>query len=144
MATKSNTKKNINTTKSASGGSIAKKKAHAHVTSGRLYIKATFNNTLVTFTDTQGRVVLWTSTGGVGFKGTRKSTPFAATTTIEEAARKAKERGLKELQVYIKGPGPGRDAALRVLRNSGFEISQITDLTPIPHNGCRPSRPRRV
>lgn len=114
------------------------------VPSGRMYVKATFNSTIVTFTDPKGNVVSWASTGSVGFKGTRKSTPFAATTTIEEAVKKAKERGLNQVEVYIKGPGPGRDAVLRVLRNTGFDITQIADVTPIPHNGCRPKKPRRV
>src|SRR3990167_4649895 len=109
-----------------------------------MYVKATFNNTLITFTDSKGNVVSWTNTGNVGFKGTRKSTPYAATTTIEESVRKAKERGLSAIDVFIKGPGPGRDAVLRVLRNSGLDISMIADLTPIPHNGCRPKKQRRV
>ena len=114
------------------------------VTNGRLYIKASFNNTLVTFTDERGNVVTWANTGSVGFKGARKSTPFAATTTIEEAVKKAKEKGMTTLSVFIKGPGPGRDAVLRVLRNAGFSIKQVADITPIPHNGCRPKKPRRV
>lgn len=129
MATKA-----VKTTKSAS----------QLVTTGRMYIKATFNNTLVTFTDSHGNVISWTNTGSLGFKGTRKSTPYAATTTIEEGIRKVKERGLNSIDVYIKGPGPGRDAVLRVLRNSGLDISMIADITPIPHNGCRPKKPRRV
>lgn len=114
------------------------------VPSGRMYVKATFNSTIVTFTNPKGEVISWASTGSVGFKGTRKSTPFAATTTIEEAVRKAKERGLSQVDVFIKGPGPGRDAAMRVLRNAGFDIGAISDVTPIPHNGCRPKKPRRV
>ena len=105
---------------------------------------ATFNNTLVTFTDIQGNTIAWSSTGKVGFKGSRKATPYAATTAIEQALTRAKERGLKETEVYIKGPGPGRDAALRVLRGSGLKITQIADITPIPHNGCRPKKRRRV
>ena len=109
-----------------------------------MYIKATFNNTLVTFTDDRGNVISWTNTGSVGFKGTRKSTPYAATTTIEEAIKKAKEKGINSIQVYVKGPGPGRDAVLRVLRNSGLDINMIADVTPIPHNGCRPKKPRRA
>lgn len=121
-----------------------KKQATQLVTSGRMYIKATFNNTLITFTDPKGNVISWTNTGNVGFKGTRKSTPYAATTTIEESIRKAKERGINAIEVYIKGPGPGRDAVLRVLRNSGLDINLLADVTPIPHNGCRPKKPRRV
>lgn len=121
-----------------------KKKTFTPVSSGRMYVRATFNNTLVTFTDLKGQVITWSNTGLVGFKGTRKSTPYAATTTIEEAVRKAKEKGISQVEVYIKGPGPGRDAALRVLRGSGLNITQIADITPIPHNGCRPKKPRRV
>jgi small subunit ribosomal protein S11 len=109
-----------------------------------MYVKATFNNTQVTFTDPEGNVIAWATTGTLGFKGTRKSTPYAATTTIEDAVRSAKEKGISSVSVYIKGPGPGRDASLRVLRNAGLEITQIADITPIPHNGCRPKKPRRV
>jgi small subunit ribosomal protein S11 len=114
------------------------------VDQGRMYVKATFNNTIVTFTDTKGQVIAWSNTGTTGFKGARKSTPFAATTTIEDAIKKAKERGVQSVDVYIKGPGPGRDAALRVLRGSGLGVNMIADITPIPHNGCRPKKPRRV
>ena len=114
------------------------------VDQGRMYVKSTFNNTLVTFTDLNGQVIAWSSTGTAGFKGTRKSTPYAATTTIEDAVRKARERGLSSVEGFIKGPGPGRDAALRVLRSSGLNVSMIADVTPIPHNGCRPKKPRRV
>lgn len=114
------------------------------VDQGRMYVKATFNNTIVTFTDTKGQVIAWSNTGTTGFKGARKSTPFAATTTIEDAIKKAKERGMQSVDVYIKGPGPGRDAALRVLRGSGLGVNMIADITPIPHNGCRPKKPRRV
>jgi small subunit ribosomal protein S11 len=133
------TTKTKNTTKATSGKSTPQL-----TTSGRMYIKATFNNTLVTFTDDRGNVISWTNTGSVGFKGTRKSTPYAATTTIEEAIKKAKEKGINSIQVYVKGPGPGRDAVLRVLRNSGLDINMIADVTPIPHNGCRPKKPRRA
>jgi small subunit ribosomal protein S11 len=135
MATQ--TTKPIKTTKSS-------KKTTRVVDQGRMYVKASFNNTLVTFTDLAGQVLAWSSTGTAGFKGTRKSTPFAATTTIEEAVRKARERGISSVEVFIKGPGPGRDAALRVLRSSGLNVSMIADITPIPHNGCRPKKPRRV
>lgn len=133
------TTKTKNTTKPAGSKSTPQL-----TTSGRMYIKATFNNTLVTFTDDGGNVISWTNTGSVGFKGTRKSTPYAATTTIEEAIKKAKEKGINSIQVYVKGPGPGRDAVLRVLRNSGLDINMIADVTPIPHNGCRPKKPRRA
>jgi small subunit ribosomal protein S11 len=114
------------------------------VTEGRLYIKATFNNTIVTITDDKGNVISWNTTGKTGFKGARKSTPYAATTTIEAAVNEAKTKGLNSVAVFIKGPGPGRDAVLRVLRNSQLEIISIADVTPIPHNGCRPKKPRRV
>jgi small subunit ribosomal protein S11 len=111
---------------------------------GRIYITATFNNTLISVADQKGNTVLWGSTGKVGFKGSRKSTPFAATTAVKAVIDEAKRRGLKEAECYIKGPGPGRDAALRVLRASGIRITLIADVTPIPHNGCRPKKKRRV
>lgn len=114
------------------------------VSKGRMYVKATFNNTIVNFTDDKGNTIASVSTGQVGFKGTRKSTPYAATTTLQEAVKQAKEKGLKSVEVFIKGPGPGRDSALRVLRNAGLEIIKISDVTPIPHNGCRPKKTRRV
>jgi len=114
------------------------------VAKGRIYITATFNNTLVTITDDDGNTICWSSTGKVGFKGSRKSTPFAATTAVEEAIKKARLQGFNEAKVYIKGPGPGRDAALRVLRASGIKVSMIADITPISHNGCRPKKRRRV
>jgi small subunit ribosomal protein S11 len=110
----------------------------------RAYIKASFNNTLVTFTNQEGKVVCWGSTGTAGFKGARKSTPFAATTTVEAAAKKALANGIKEVEVRIKGPGPGRDAALRALRAAGLRMNLIADVTPIPHNGSRPKKRRRV
>jgi small subunit ribosomal protein S11 len=112
------------------------------VEQGRIYVLATFNNTLVTVTDEFGNTLTWSATGEVGFKGSRKSTPFAATTAIEQAINTAKDRGLREAAVYIKGPGPGRDAALRVLRNSGIKITAMYDVTPIPHNGTRSKKPR--
>lgn len=125
---------------------MAKKKSAATFKSGQghLYITATFNTTKVTFTNPQGDVVCWSNTGNCGFKGAKRSTPFAATTVIGDGLKKAKELGLSELAVFIKGPGPGRDAAMRVLKTAGIEISQIADITPIPHNGCRPKKPRRV
>ncbi len=112
--------------------------------SGRLCLTATFNNTLVSITDDQGNVVVWGSSGHAGFKGARKSTPFAATTAIDQVINKAKAFGLQRVRVYIKGPGPGRDAVLRVLRASGLKITLIADVTPIAHNGCRPKKRRRV
>jgi len=112
------------------------------VTDGRIYILATFNNTVVTITDTSGNVVGWSSTGKVGFKGSRKSTPFAATQAITAAVDAAKLQGLRTAAVYIKGPGPGRDAALRVLRSIGIKVTEMLDVTPIPHNGTRAKKPR--
>lgn len=111
---------------------------------GKVFINATFNNTLVSFTDMEGKVLCWGSTGSCGFKGTRKSTPYAATTAVDRVAKKAQEKGITEIEVYIKGPGPGRDAALRALRAVGLKMSLIADVTPIPHNGPRPRKRRRV
>lgn len=119
-------------------------KPKREIQSARVYVAATFNNTIVTFTDLMGKTICWESSGSAGFKGARKSTPFAATTTVEKAARKARELGVKELEVYIKGPGPGREAALRALKAAGFRMSLIADVTPIPHNGPRPKKRRRV
>ncbi len=110
----------------------------------KVYINATFNNTLITFTDQEGKTLCWGSTGTLGFKGTRKSTPYAATTAVEAVAKKAQSLGVAEIEVYIKGPGPGRDAALRALRAVGLKMSLIADVTPIPHNGPRPRKRRRV
>jgi small subunit ribosomal protein S11 len=111
---------------------------------GRVYITATFNNTLVTITDASGNTVCWGSAGASGFKGARKSTPFAATSAVEMVARKAQMMGIREVEVYIKGPGAGRDAALRALKSVGLSITLIADVTPIPHNGVRPKKKRRV
>lgn len=111
---------------------------------GRVYVTATFNNTLVAVTDKEGKVLFWSSAGAAGFKGARKSTPYAATSAIEAVAKKAKTAGLSSVEVYLKGPGPGRDTAVRALRSQGFEITQIADVTPIPHNGVRPKKKRRV
>jgi small subunit ribosomal protein S11 len=110
----------------------------------KVYITATFNNTLITITDQKGDTVSWSSTGSVGFKGARKSTPYAATTAVEAAARKAMAKGIKEVEVYIKGPGPGRDAALRALHAVGLKMNLIADVTPMPHNGPRAKKKRRV
>lgn len=110
---------------------------------GRMYIKATFNTTYVSFTDEKGNVLCWSSAGTSGFKGARRSTPFAATTIIEDGLKKAKAANLSSVDCFIKGPGPGRDAVLRVLKNSNIEVNTIADITPIPHNGCRPKKPRR-
>ena len=113
------------------------------VTKGSLYVSATFNNTLVSITDEKGNVLCWESTGGSGFSGSRKSTPYAATITIENAINKAKNNyGMNQMDVYLKGPGPGRDVALRVLRAQGIKVNLIADLTPVPHNGTRPRKAR--
>ncbi len=119
------------------------RKEQRRVEKGKIYILATFNNTLLTITDVQGNTVCWGSSGTAGFKGARKSTPFAATATINKVISKARVLGLREVEVFIKGPGPGRDAVLRVLRNSRLKVSLIADVTPIPHNGCRPKKKRR-
>lgn len=111
---------------------------------GRVYVTATFNNTLVTITDMNGNTICWGSSGTAGFKGARKSTPFAATTAVETVARRAQNTGIREVEVYIKGPGSGRDAALRALKLVGLQISLIADVTPIPHNGVRAKKKRRV
>src|SRR3989344_3125540 len=111
---------------------------------GKVFITATFNNTLATFTDSAGNVLAWGSAGAAGFKGARRATPFAATTAVETAARKAMAKGLKDVEVYLKGPGSGRDAALRALRAVGMKMSLIADVTPMPHNGARPNKRRRV
>ncbi len=111
---------------------------------GRVYVTATFNNTLVTITDASGNVIAWGSSGASGFKGARKATPFAATTAVEATARKAQAAGIKEVEVYLKGPGSGRDAALRALKAAGMKLSLIADVTPMPHNGARPKKRRRV
>jgi len=111
---------------------------------GRVYITATFNNTLVTITDEKGNTIYWGSSGLVGFKGARRATPYAATTAVEAVARKVQEAGMREIEVYVKGPGAGRDAALRALKAVGLSIVLIADVTPIPHNGVRPKKKRRV
>ena len=111
---------------------------------GQAHIQATFNNTIVTLTDPNGNVLSWGSAGAQGFKGSRKSTPYAAQVTAESAARKAMDHGLRQVDVYVKGPGSGREAAIRSLQSSGLSVTSITDVTPIPHNGCRPPKRRRV
>lgn len=111
---------------------------------GKVYISASFNNTLVTVTNMQGETLVWGSSGASGFKGTRRATPYAATTAVEKVLDKAKSFGVNEVEVYIKGPGPGRDAALRAIRSTGVKISLIADVTPVPHNGPRPKKKRRV
>ena len=121
-----------------------KKKSRRLVNEGIVHIHSTFNNTIVTITDPQGGTVSWASAGTVGFKGSRKGTPFAAQLAAESAARKAQEFGMRVVQVYVKGPGAGRESALRSLQQAGFQIHVIRDVTPIPHNGCRPPKRRRV
>jgi len=115
-----------------------------NIVSGIAFVQATFNNTIVTITDPAGNVVTWASAGSVGFKGSRKSTPFAAQTAAENAAQKAMAHGMKQVRVYVRGPGAGREAAIRSLQAAGLEVTAITDVTPIPHNGCRPPKRRRV
>ncbi len=124
--------------------SSKKKKVKKNIPIGNAYIYASFNNTIVTFTDKKGNVVAWSSGGVVGFKGSRKGTPFAAQLAAEDAAKKAMDNGLKTIDVFVNGPGGGREASLRVFGTSGFKILTIKDTTPIPHNGCRPPKARRV
>ena len=121
-----------------------KKKVKKNVQSGIAHIQSTFNNTIVTITDVSGNVVAWSSAGVRGFKGSRKSTPFAAQLAAEDAAKKAMDHGMRQVTVFVKGPGAGRESALRALQAAGFKISLIRDVTPIPHNGCRPPKRRRV
>ena len=120
------------------------KKEKKKIADGKAYIQATFNNTIVTITDTMGNTISWASAGGLGFKGAKKSTPFAAQTTAEAAAQKAMEQGLRELSVFVKGPGVGSEAAIRAFGVLGLRVRSIKDITPIPHNGCRPPKKRRV
>ena len=122
----------------------AKKKVKKNVQSGVVHIQSTFNNTIVTITDVSGNVVAWSSAGVRGFKGSRKSTPFAAQLAAEDAAKKAMEHGMRQVSVLVQGPGAGRESALRALQQAGFKVTLIRDVTPIPHNGCRPPKRRRV
>lgn len=121
-----------------------KKKVRRSVDKGQAHIRSTFNNTIITLTDMEGNVLSWSSGGNVGYKGSRKSTPFAAQMAAESAAKEAMEHGLREVEVYVKGPGAGRESAIRSLQSAGLEVSLIKDETPIPHNGCRPPKRRRV
>ena len=132
MANKSLTKKTV------------ARRNRKNIERGAAHIHSSFNNTIVSITDVAGNVISWGSAGGLGFKGSRKSTPFAAGEVAELAAKKAREHGLKTVEVYVKGPGSGREAAIRALQTAGLEISSIKDVTPIPHNGCRPPKRRRV
>lgn len=121
-----------------------KRRERKNIERGAAHIKSTFNNTIVTITDVQGNAVSWASAGGLGFRGSRKSTPFAAQTAADTAAKTAMDHGMKTVEVFVKGPGSGREAAIRALQAAGLEISMIKDVTPIPHNGCRPPKRRRV
>jgi small subunit ribosomal protein S11 len=121
-----------------------KRKERKNITSGVAHVNASFNNTKITITDAQGNAISWSSSGAMGFKGSRKSTPYAAQVAAEDAARKASEHGMRTLEVEVTGPGSGRESALRALQAAGFTITSIRDVTPIPHNGCRPPKRRRV
>ena len=125
-------------------GSKTKKKVRKNIQSGLAHIQSTFNNTIVTISDLQGNVVSWSSSGSKGFKGSRKSTPFAAQLAAEDAGRRAMEHGMNTIKVFVKGPGAGREAALRALAQVGLRVTLIRDVTPVPHNGCRPPKRRRV
>ncbi|MDR2877099.1 MAG: 30S ribosomal protein S11 [Chromatiales bacterium] len=126
------------------GTARTRKRVKKNVVDGVAHVHASFNNTIVTITDMQGNTLAWVSAGASGFKGSRKSTPFAAQVAAERAGEKVKEFGMKNIEVRVKGPGPGRDSAVRALHTSGFKVSSISDVTPIPHNGCRPPKKRRV
>jgi small subunit ribosomal protein S11 len=121
-----------------------RRRERKNVVTGQAHVQSTFNNTIVSITDITGNVVAWGSAGGQGFKGSRKSTPFAAQVTAEATAKKAMEHGMRQIEVFVKGPGSGREAAIRSLQATGLEVTAITDVTPIPHNGCRPPKRRRV
>ena len=122
----------------------SRKKVKKNVVDGIAHVHASFNNTIITITDRQGNALAWATAGGSGFRGSRKSTPFAAQVAADRAGQTVKEFGMKNLEVRVKGPGPGRDSAVRALNNAGFKITSISDVTPIPHNGCRPPKKRRV
>lgn len=128
----------------AAGGARVKKRERKNISAGVVHVNASFNNTIVTISDMQGNTVSWSSAGAHGFKGSRKSTPYAAQVTADAAARKAQEHGLKTVQVVVKGPGTGRESALRALQAVGLVVTSIKDVTPVPHNGCRPPKRRRV
>ena len=130
--------------KPAAGGRRPRKRERKHVSVGVVHIKSSFNNTIVSITDLEGNVISWASSGGVGFKGSRKSTPFAAQMAAEKAARAAMEHGLRRVEVQVKGPGSGRDTALRSIQNLGIEVSGIKDVSPVPHNGCLPPKRKRA
>ncbi len=123
---------------------IRKRRERKNVEKGAAHISSTYNNTIVTITDTEGNAISWATAGGMGFKGSRKSTAYAAQTAAEEAAKKAVDNGMKTVEVFVKGPGPGRESAIRALQTAGLNITLIKDVTPVPHNGCRPPKRRRV
>lgn len=131
-------------TKKTARNTRGRKRVKKNIEKGQAHISSTFNNTMVTITDLNGNAISWASAGQLGFKGSRKSTPFAAQQAAEEASKKAMEHGLKSVEVYVKGPGSGRESAIRSLQASGLEVTMIKDVTPIPHNGCRPPKKRRV
>lgn len=126
------------------GAARVKKRERKNISTGMVHVNASFNNTIITITDTQGNTVSWSSAGNHGFKGSRKATPYAAQVTAEDAGRKAMEHGMKTVAVEVKGPGSGRESALRALQSVGFIVTSIKDVTPVPHNGCRPPKRRRV
>ncbi len=130
--------------KPAAGGARPRRRERKNITSGVAHVNASFNNTIVTITDAQGNTIAWASSGSQGFKGSRKSTPYAAQVAAESAGRKAQEHGVRTIEVEVKGPGSGRESALRALQTVGFTITAIRDVSPIPHNGCRPPKRRRV
>ncbi len=130
--------------KPAPGGRRPRRRERKNITHGIAHIKSSFNNTIITISDQQGNVLAWASAGNVGFKGSRKSTPFAAQLAAETAARRAMEHGVRQVDVVVKGPGSGRETAIRSIQNTGIEVLGIKDVTPIPHNGCRPPKRRRV
>ncbi|MBQ7063640.1 MAG: 30S ribosomal protein S11 [Firmicutes bacterium] len=123
---------------------VVRRRNRKNIEKGQAHIQSTFNNTIVTMTDTNGNALSWASAGGLGFRGSRKNTPFAAQMAAETAAKAAMEHGLKTVEVYVKGPGAGRESAIRALQVAGLEVTMITDVTPVPHNGCRPPKRRRV
>ena len=123
---------------------VRKRKDRKNIEKGAVHIRSSFNNTMVTITDLEGNALSWASSGGLGFRGSKKSTPFAAQTAAETAAKAAMEHGLKTVEVFVKGPGSGREAAIRALQTAGLEVTLIKDVTPVPHNGCRPPKRRRV
>ena len=135
MATKASVKK---------GATRTKRRERKNIERGAAHIQSTFNNTIITITDVKGNAISWASAGGLGFRGSRKSTPFAAQSAAETAAKGAMEHGMKSVEVYVKGPGSGREAAIRALQATGLEVNMIKDVTPVPHNGCRPPKRRRI